>query len=55
MSNLVSDFNGDMKRYMVKAGRRYRVCDPTGKDLDILQAASNPSLKISGLTQDTQH
>ena len=43
-------FIGDMTRYVVKAGCRYRALDPTGKDLDILQAISNPSLKISGLT-----
>jgi len=49
-STPVSDFIRDMTRHVVKAGRRYRALDPTGKDLDILQAISNPSLKISGLT-----
>ena len=49
-STPVGDFIGDMTRHVVKAGRRFRALDPTGKDLDILQAISNPSMKISGLT-----
>ncbi len=34
----------------MKAGRRFRALDPTGKNLEILQAISNPPFKISGLT-----
>ena len=46
----VRDFLGDMTKPVVKAGRRFRALDPTGKDLEILQAISRPSFRISGLT-----
>jgi hypothetical protein len=46
----VGDFISEMTRHVVKASRRFRALDPTGKDLEILQAISNPPFKISGLT-----
>lgn len=49
-STPVRDFISDTTRHVVKAGRRFRALDPTGKDREILQAISNPSMKISGLT-----
>lgn len=39
-----------MTKPAVKAGRRFRALDPTGKDLETLQAISRPSFRISGLT-----
>ena len=33
-----------------KSGKRVRAIDPTGKDLELLQAISDPALRISGLT-----
>ena len=46
----VRDFLGDMTKPVVKAGRRFRALDLTGKDVEILQAISRPSFRISGLT-----
>lgn len=46
----VLDFINEMTSHGVKAGRRFRALDPTGKDLEIPQAISNPPYKISGLT-----
>ena len=46
----VRDFISDMTKPVVKACRRFRALDPTGKDLEILQAISRPSFRISGLT-----
>jgi len=46
----VGDFINEMTKPVVKSGCRFRALDPTGKDLDILQAISQPSWKISGLT-----
>lgn len=46
----VRDFISDMTKPVVRAGRRFRALDPTGKDLEILQAISRPSFRISGFT-----
>jgi len=46
----VGNFINEITRPVVKSGRRFRAIDPTGKDLEILQAISHPSYKISGLT-----
>jgi hypothetical protein len=46
----VGNFINEITRPVVKSGRRFRAIDPTGKDLEILQAISLPSCKISGLT-----
>ena len=46
----VGDFIRDTTRHVIKNGRRFRALDPTGKDLEILQAISNPDFQITGLT-----
>jgi len=46
----VRDFISDMTRPVLKSGRRFRALDPTGKDLECLQAISRPSFRISGFT-----
>jgi hypothetical protein len=46
----VRDFINGMTRHVVKSGRRYRALEPTGKDLEILQAISKPNFRIAGLT-----
>ena len=46
----VRDFIYKMTRHVVKAGRRFRALDPTGKDRELLQAISDPAYRISGLT-----
>jgi predicted transcriptional regulator len=46
----VGDFIKEITRPVVKSSCRFRALDPTGKDLDILQAISHPSCKISGFT-----
>ncbi len=40
----------DVNHHVVKKGRRFRALDPTGKDLELLQAISDPAYRISGLT-----
>lgn len=34
----------------MRKGKRFRALDPTGKDLELLQAISDPAYSISGLT-----
>ncbi|MBW6521479.1 MAG: hypothetical protein K0A99_10825 [Desulfoarculaceae bacterium] len=46
----VGGFINETTRPVVKSGRRFRTLDPTGKDLEILQAIIHPSCRISGLT-----
>jgi hypothetical protein len=46
----VRDFLSDMVKPVIKTGRRFRALVPTGKDREILQAISNPSFRIAGLT-----
>jgi hypothetical protein len=49
-STPVGDFIRDTTRHVIKNGRRFRALDPTGKDLEVLQAISNPGFQIAGLT-----
>ena len=51
----VGDFINEITRPVVKSGRRFRALDATGKDLEILQAISRPSCRISGLTNMMLH
>ena len=46
----VGDFLSDLTKPVTKSGRRFRALDPTGKDLEILQAISSPHFRIAGLT-----
>jgi len=46
----VRDFIRDFTKSVLKGGRRFRALDPTGKDLESLQAISQPSFRISGFT-----
>ncbi len=45
----------DINHHVVKKGRRFRALDPTGKDLELLQAISDPAYRISGLTNKMLH
>ncbi len=40
----------DINHHVVKNGRRFRALDPTGKELELLWALSDPAYRISGLT-----
>lgn len=40
----------EINHHVVKKGRRFRALDPTGKDLELLQAISDPAYRIAGLT-----
>jgi len=44
------DIIGETTRPVVKKRRRYRALDPIGKDLELLQAISIPSVQIAGMT-----
>lgn len=46
----VGDFLSDLTKPVTKSGHRFRALDPTGKDLEILQAISSPHFRIAGLT-----
>ncbi len=39
-----------INHHVIQKGRRFRAIDPTGKDLDLLRAISDPAYRISGLT-----
>ena len=43
-------FIEEVTHHITKGGRRFRALDPTGKDLELLQAISDPAFRISGLT-----
>ena len=45
-----SKFIKEINHHVIKDGRRFRALDPTGKDLELLQAISDPTFRISGLT-----
>jgi len=40
----------EITHHVIRKGRRFRALDPTGKDLELLQAISDPAYSISGLT-----
>ncbi len=40
----------DINHHIRKKGRRFRAMDPTGKDLELLKAISDPVYRTSGLT-----
>ena len=40
----------EINHHVVKKDRRFRALDPTGKDLELLQAISDPAYRIAGLT-----
>jgi len=44
------EFISKVTCHVIKGGRRFRALDPTGKDLEMLQALSDPKFRISGLT-----
>lgn len=44
------EFIRNVTCHVIKGGRRFRAIDPTGKDLELLQAISDPAFRIAGLT-----
>ena len=45
-----SDTIKEINHRIMKKGKRFRALDPTGKDLELLQAISDPAYNVSGFT-----
>ena len=46
----VGKYIEDINHHVIRQGRRFRALDPTGKDLELLRALSDPAYRIAGLT-----